>query len=337
MPKTINDIAKLAQVSTATVSRVLNPKTVNCVKNETKKKILSVIKKHGYIPNRSAVNLAQNKAGIIGLAIPYFASHLNTNDYFSSMVSGVMDTISNQVDYELKLIIVPQGKMNSHQIQMLNSRRIDGLILSGWPTFTQINEIIASPIPKVIINDFDDQLDTHFIYADHFHGGYLAAKHFIDQNYKKIAITTPSPEWFPDMDQRFNGFKKAIKDAKLSLPNKWIIPCGVTEESAYKKIIKLIESKTLPEAMFFMNDITAIGALKALKEKNISCPDEIAIIGFDNIRLCNYISPSLSTIHQPVFEMAKEATKILVDLISKPEQNFIRKKIPVKLIIRDSC
>lgn len=336
MPVTIKDLAKKAGVSIATVSRAIRPETSHLVKRNTRDFILSLIDEEEYIPNRIAINLVQKKTSIIGLTIPYFPSHLETNDYFASLVAGVMDCIVNS-NYDLKLIIVPEGTVNEKQMRLLKANRVDGLIISGWPTFTQFEEILDMKFPIMIINDYKEDIPAHFVYSDSFGGGYKAGKHLINLGYKHLGVTSPKPEWFPDMDARIEGFKKALREEGLELEEKWIVPSGVTEESGYQTMLKVLEIPERPRAFFFINDASAIGALKAIREKGIKCPQEIAIIGFDDIRLGRYVSPTLSTIHQPTYELGKEGAKLLVDIIEHEVKTLIREKLPTELIIRESC
>ena len=336
MATTIHDIAKKAGVSIATVSRSIRQQTSHMVKKETRELILSLIEQEGYTPNRSAINLVQKKTGMIGLAIPYFATHIETNDYFASLVAGVMNFIVDTT-YELKLILVREGTINDKQLRWLRAKRVDGIIMSGWPTFTQCTEIFQSGLPVMIINDYQDDILAHFVYADSFHGGYLVGKHFAQCGYTTVAITTPFPEHFPDMTARFNGFKKALLEAGISLQKKWILPAGVTEHSGYQAMGELLDKNDLPEAIFFINDVSAIGALQKLKEKHIDCPEQIALVGFDDIRLCRYVTPTLTTVHQPTYELGQEAAKLLIDIIEKQEKTWIRKKMPVELVMRESC
>jgi len=232
---------------------------------------------------------------------------------------------------------VPQGTINEQQMRLLQAKRMDGLILSGWPTFPQFQELLKMDLPLVVINDYLKNIPTNFVYADHFNGGYLAGKHFAQLGYRDIAVTTPKPEWFPDMDQRLKGFKQALKEEGVDLDKTRIISAGVTEESGYQAMLKLLQNKNYPRAIFFMNDVTAIGALKALKEKRVPCPEQMAILGYDDTHLSQYVSPTLSTIHQPVFEMAQEASHLLVHLIEKGESRKIKKKFPTSLVVRESC
>ncbi len=336
MSANIKEIAEKTGLSISTISRALRSQTAHLVKPETQRLIQSVVKKEGYVPQRAAINLVKKRTGIVGLAIPYFIPHIANNDYFGMVISGVMSAIAES-EFELKFIILPEGDLNQNQIHLIESKQMDGLVVAGWPTINQFEEILESKMPLVVINDFDANVPNHFVYADHFHGGYLAGKHFMDLGYETIAVTSADPEWFPDMEQRLEGFKKALTEAHFPMQNFSMIPAGVSEESGYEAIKQQLSQGGLPRAIFFQNDISAIGALKAIREKGVSCPEDVAVMGYDNIRLGSYTTPSLSTIEQPVFEMAQEAAKILTKFIDSSEASVIVKKHPVKLVVRESC
>lgn len=335
MATNIKVIAQKTGLSISTISRALRPQTQHLVKPETRKLVDSIVQQEGYVPQRAAINLVKKRTGIVGLAIPYLIPHLASNDYFSLLVSGVMDHISRS-EFELKMIIIPEGDIDNKQMNLLKARQVDGLILSGWPTINQFKELLADKIPLVVINDYDKNIDAHFIHADHFQGGYLAGKHLLEAGHKDIAMTSPEPEWFPDMDQRIEGFKKALAEAGIRGELN-LLPAGVTEDSGYQAMLSILKKEKRPRAIFFQNDLTAIGALRALKEKNVKCPEEIAIMGYDDIRLSQYVSPTLSTIHQPVFEMAQEAAKLLTEIIDNPEMPLANRKHSVNLVVRESC
>lgn len=336
MSVTIRDIAKKAGVSIATVSRAIRPDTAHLVKPETRKRIQETIDMEVFSPNPTASNLVQKKTGIIGFTIPYFPAHLQHNDYFSSLVAGVMSFIANS-QFELKFIIVPEGKMTEQQMRLLYAKRVDGLIISGWPTFVQFQDIIKSEIPLMIVNDFQENIPAHFVYADQFQGGHLLATHLVERGYSDFLVTSPSPEWFPDMDERIKGFTYGLSEKGITIDKKRIISSGVTEQSGYETMTKIIHNGQKYRAIFFINDVTAIGAIRALKDNNIKCPEEIAIVGFDNIRLGEYVEPHLTTIDQFTYDLGREAAQSLCESIERGENTYIRRKKPVKLIVRESC
>ena len=221
-------------------------------------------------------------------------------------------------------------------MQDTKSLNLKGLILTSicYGNFEIAKkDIINLNIPVVVLNEEVKAKNIFSIILDDFKGGYDGAKYLMDMGHKKIAIVRGI---FKDIEDRFKGCKQAMKDNSISLDENYILQAeAATEPAAYNEIIKLIEKGNIPTAIFALDDEMAIGAIRALKEKGIRCPEDVSVLGYDGMEISNFAVPRLTTMVRPVFEMGKKAVEILLGDETRRKVQCI--KMEAKLIERESC
>jgi len=318
---TQREIARLLNLSTATVSLALsNSEKVNL---ETKKRVWEVAEMLNYTPSEIARSLVLQKTQSIGLIVPDFSV-----TYFNEF----MEKIQNKLKEKNYLTITLSANISERKeaIKVLLKRRVDGLILP----FINIDELYwlqQNSIPFVLYDRIEGVDNVDYVYVNKFNGGYKATEHLIKTGYRKIGFLCARDE------ERTKGYIEAIIDYGLKINKEWIIPGLGFFEGGYKGAKEILKKREKPEALVCLNDISAIGAIKAFYEEDIKVPDDIAIVGFDNIKEGRYFIPSLTTVEQPVEEIADEIVKILIEKIEKGSKEVQRKVIEPKLIIRESC
>ena len=329
--KNLEELAKKLGLSRRTISRVLkNDKNVD---GETRIHVLKYLEKEKYFPNIHAASLASKKINAIGLFFP--KDIFIDIDFFAvDTIRGVTKAISEK---GYQLMIFTKDKFDSGQcLKLYKSKLVGGLILVGIQKndIEQVAEVKKHQVPVTLlcayckgINSFD---------CDNVKGGYIATRHLIDSGRKRIAFIHGRENWF-DAEDRFKGYKKAIAEIGVKFIKEYVEYAYFSYNEAEVAMGKLLALKNPPEAVFAANDRMAIGAIKAIKKAGKKIPEELAVVGFDNIPLCEYFDPSITTVEQPTEDIAYESAKALLNLIASPRKKnpHIRLFEP-KLIIRNT-
>lgn len=329
----IRHIAKKAGVSVATVSRVLNhPENVAPA---TKEKIESIIAESEYIPNWFARGLNFNKTATIGLVIPHIL-----NSEHMEIIKGAED-VAHQKDYTSLLCNVENDIAKERKyIDNLIKRRVDGILLiSSLLSEKDIKAIIDQGIPVVHVGEVLWDKIVPVVSIDSKEAAYNATKHLLESGAERIGIlygTTPSVE----NGRKIKGYEKALKEEKINLREEYKIQVEDTIEGGYLGAKKFMDLQDPPKAIFATSDLLAFGVMDAMKDSKVKIPDQIALVGFGNIRMSNLVEPKLTTIEKPLHKMGVVGARLLFDLIEgKAEESKEVKNIRLqsKLKIRKSC
>ncbi len=332
---TIKDIARELGVSPSTISRAL--KDHPDISPETKKAVTDLAKKLNYQPNILAQNLRKSKTNTIGIIVPEIAHF-----FFSTVISGIED-IAYAAGYN---VIIAQSK-ESHErevtdIQALFNSRVDGLLVSiarNTKKFDHFDDLIRKEFPLVFFDRVHNDALTSKVIVDDEQGAYEATTHLISLGHQRIAHLA-GPQNLLIGINRLAGYKKALSENNLSIDENLIKICDKgTYEEAEEITKTLLASHNPPDAIFANNDVAAYGSMKAIKDKGLKIPTDVAIVGFSNWLFSELIEPALSTVTQPGFKMGQEAAKLLIKQIELGKNEaFTPKTITLKtdLIIRES-
>lgn len=323
----IKDVAARAGVSISTVSRALNGKVV--VDPLTKKRVLEAVRELNYQPNTLAKGLKEGRTKTIGLIL-----HDIRNLGFPAAIRGVTD-VAKKHGYTI-ILSVTDGDLEAEKLYVENLRKrlVDGLIfLTATKSSTHIPELKKQGYPVVLmIRQLNEEIDT--VIVDNFLGGYQATQFLINRGYSRIGIVNG------DMDldlyqQRFLGYQKALQDAAIS-PDELLCVHNIEGwEDAYQAVMEHRERVVELDAIFGTSDPKALGVIKALKELGLKVPEDIAVIGYDNLDMSELTDPPLTTMAQPFYEIGVKAAERLVKVInSKRKIKPITEKLEAKLLIR---
>lgn len=331
----IYDVAKKAGVGIGTVSRVIN--NSKHVKNSTRAKVQEIIKELDYQPDYFARNLVKKVSKTIGLLIPDII-----NPVFPEMAKGISDKAFLN-DYTVFLGNTDESiEKEIKLVNQLIEKRVDGIIFISTEMCNKDGDyahyiyLTKKNIPTVLINGSLKGTDIPFVRINELKAGYLATRHMIKKGLRKIAFLG-GPENSIPTTNKLKGYKKAFKEFNLTIEKKYIILDKYEIKNGFKNTISLLNMKEKPEGIITVSDALAIETIRAARAKNISIPDNIKIIGFDDIKFSASFSPSITTVAQPKYKMGAMALDMLVHLIEKkvlPERRIV---IEPKLILRDSC
>jgi DNA-binding LacI/PurR family transcriptional regulator len=331
---TIKDVAKHSGVSIAAVSYVLNGKE-NKVSPDTLEKIHKTIKTLNYIPNFTARSLVNNSTKLIGVMIPQTEDHkqlLLENPFYSEVISGIESKLRER-GYHLILSGVDEGKS---YLDLSIQRNLDGAIIMGIYPEQFYGEFKEVKIPIVLIDSYinDDYFSN--IGIDDEYGGYIATKYLIDSGHRNIGLVTGMIKKDGVVEKRFLGYKKALMEANL-----FYNPDHVFEHSVsytYGHEIGKVIATEYPEitAVFATADMVALGLIRGIKESGKEVPDDLSVIGFDDISLSNIFLPQLTTVKQDIKLKGQTAAEQLIELIDSESPEHEKKKtiLPLEVVER---
>jgi LacI family transcriptional regulator len=328
MTVTIKDIARQLNISYATVSRALNNRYG--VNEATRQKVLDAARKLNYHPNALARDLVSKKKNTIGLILPDIE-----NPFFPEVASAIIKTAAG-FGYTVFLCITDWDMdVQTAYIETLIENRVEGLIICPIEeSNTQIQMLIGTDTPVVYISETQKGDNCSYVAVDNTRGAYLATSHLIERGFEPVYYFGVLEDKLT-YDERFEGFQVALQDHRIQFDTKRVQTGDYDHRTGYVMINELLERNEIPRGVFAMNDQIALGVIQGLRESNLRIPEDVAVIGFDNIPMAAFPEVQLSTISQPKTEMGKTAMEVLWRLIqggteSKPEQILL----PTQLIIR---
>lgn len=312
---TIKDVAKLAGVSTTTVSHVINK--TRFVAEETSKTVWNAVQKLNYSPSAVARSLKINTTKSIGMIIT-----TSEAPYFAEIVLAVEEHCYQQ-GYSLFLCNTQNEpeKIQNH-LDMLIKKRVDGiLVMCSEYTRNSLELFNATNIPMVVMDWGKAHEKNDRIIDNNFNGAYLATRHLIDNGHKDIGVISGYLTK-TICSERLEGFIKAMKEANLPIREEWILEGDFEPESGFEQMNNLLRLDKLPTAIFCFSDTIALGVLSALSEKGIAVPQDISIIGYDNTHSSRFFSPPLTTIHQSKSRLGVKALNLLLERIKLGHKEY---------------
>jgi LacI family transcriptional regulator len=333
---TIKDIAKALNLSTSTVSRALRDSSE--ISSETKKLVLEYAEKINYRPNPIALSLKERRSRTIGVVVCEIA-----NSFFSQTINGI-ESIAYKNGYN---VIITQSRESFDRellnLQYLTSRSVDGLIVTvstETTDFSLLKDLHQKGMPIVFFDRIVDEIDTHKVIANNFKGAYQATEHLIKQGYKKIALVGNAPV-LSIAKERLAGYKAALTDNGIQVDESLIKYCehsGMFTNEMEEVVSALLNADAKPDAIFAASDKITVGVLRILNEKKIQIPSNMGLVGFSNSELTDLLSPSLTVVTQPAFEMGEVATELLLQMIESkhPIDIFETKVLSTELKVRSS-
>jgi len=329
---TLKEVAKKAGVSITTVSRVINGSSK--VNGETRERVQKAMIQLDYQPNRVAQRLraSSGQSKLLGLIIPDIQ-----NQFYSNIVRGIEDVTYGH-DYAVILCNSDENPNKERfYLEVLKSESVDGIILPPIHQFgEEIESIIELGIPIVCVDRKLMRKKVDTVVIGNEKGGYDAVSHLIEQGHKKIAILTSSLQ-FSSFDERQKGYERALKENGIEI-DKRLIKEGDprSSETARELTDELLSLDSPPTAIFATNNLMTLGVLESVNKHEMQIPDDISIVGFDDLPWAKAISPPLTTIKQPAYEMGQKAAELFFQRVENPSREPELVIMEPKLIVRES-
>ena len=331
MPLTLEDIAQLSGFSRSTVSRVINADAN--VKEETRQKVLQVIKNINFQPNLAARGLAVGRTNVIGLVIPAGVAALFSDPYFPQLIQGV-STACNSHDYSVMLWLAEPEFERRMISQILHNGLVDGMVVASTLMDDPIvQSFYESKMPFMLIGRHPT-LDVNYLDVDNVRAAREATLHLLHIGRKNIATITGPQNQIAGYD-RYQGYLAALHERNHRVDPDLVAEGDFSESGGYIAMLRLLQYT--PDAVFAASDMMAIGAMRALREANLRIPEDVAVIGFDDIPASARTEPPLTTIHQSASSMGMMAVETLIDIIDHPGSETRHIIIATEFVIRASC
>ncbi|HEX3048281.1 MAG TPA: LacI family DNA-binding transcriptional regulator [Bacillota bacterium] len=334
MAITINDIAKIANVSASTVSRVIagNPR----ISVKTRERVLKIMKENNYHPNMIARSLASKFTQIIGMIIPAMAEQAFQHPFFPEMLRGA-GSIAYQNKYNILIANVNNQEEERQTIRHFARGGItDGIILlTSRVKDPAISELQKMDFPFVLIGRSENDNEINWVDNNNIAIGYQLTQHFIEQGHRKIGFIGVSPNFMVTID-RLNGYKKALQDNGIPVNPGLIEESRFIDDNGYELMRRFLARGAAPTAIIACDDLLAFGAIKVLIEKGLRIPEDMAVAGINNVPQAEYFNPSLTSVEINPFALGAKAFELLLTAIRSEYKSFNRAIVPADLVIRRS-
>lgn len=333
---TSQDVAALAGVSRTTVSFVLNDVKGSNISAETRQRVLDAAESLDYVPDAAAQALASRRAQAIGLVMTRSPHHITTDAFLPQIIGGLMDVIR---DTKLRLLIeyVEEEHQDRAYLELIRAKHIDGLILLT-PKIDDAG--LRTPemetAPTVLMGEIKGS-NLHFVDVDNQLAAQKAVEYLLELGHTQIACISNAPQSYTASLERVQGYKNALMNSGVSPTEDLIRYADFGPESGYAQMKSLLASGKHFTAVFVASDVVAMGAKAALRDAGLQIPENISLMGFDDIPWAQYSDPPLTTVRLPAQELAQTACAVLMDLLQGTEPVARKQILDTKLVVRESC
>lgn len=328
---TIKEIAKIVGVSKATVSRVLND--YPHISDDLRERVMTVVNETGYQRNHVARMLATDRSNMIGLVIPSGAESVFTDPYFPELTHSI-SRISRQLNQTLALFLCESEQEGVETIRSIFAHGLlDGIIItSDYKNNTFESDLKDADMPFIFIGRPQQLQDAPYIDSDNFNGGVMATRYLIEQGHQRIAVIRSDKN--TSGDDRYKGYCQALEQHGITYDESLVAQGDYSMGSGTRCMYELLDAK--PDAVFVTSDTMAFGALRALRERQVRVPEDIAIVGFDDLSPAIQADPQLTTVRQQIATVGELAVETLMQIIENPNKPPLQLSLPVELIVRAS-
>ena len=329
----MQDIANECGLSLAAVSYVLNGK--DGVSEERRKVVMLAVKKLGYVSNYAARSLAMNRSKLIGVCSPQTEDAnklMFDNPFYSELV--------NNIEFECRKqgyhIIISGTDADESYINLAHKRSLDGMIIIGSYSETFYKELQNSNVPVVLIDTYFEDDNCCNVRIDDELSGYSSAKYLLENGHKDIAFISGMIKGCGVTQRRFSGYKRALAEYDIDVNDKCVLAGNVSFEFGREQAKKIIDEGIDVTAVMCTADILAVGVIKQLTEMGKKVPDDISVIGFDNLRISKYTTPSITTVSQDIEQKGRIAVEMMLEIINNEDKKGKTIVLPTKIVERKS-
>ncbi len=326
---TIHDVARRAGVSVMTVSRVLNkPEKVS---GKTADRVRGVMEELGYQPSQVARSLVKRRTNTIGIVMPDIK-----NTFFNGWFRSVED-YARRSGYTPMLCNTDENSDDEMRlVRTFLAHRADGILIVPHSR-DSVEYLLRAKVNTVLVDRVYDEIDIDFVTTDHYEGAVRLTKYLLENGHRKIGVLKGAGVLYPDRE-RYRGFRAAMIDGGVEINENFVCNCEFKEPNAFEAVARLLQTADPPTAIFSFNSLMTIGAIKAIRSVGLKIPDNISLVGYDEIPGNDIIKPGITHILQPIEKLGRDATEILIGKIENPGSKEKRRVfLKPDLIVRESC
>jgi LacI family transcriptional regulator len=325
-------IAKMLNISTVTVSKAL--RNHPDISSETIHRVKKLADEIGYTPDLIARALSSRRSNIIGVVVPEI-----DHTFFSAVTKGIYSASKDQQFQVLLTVSHEDEQRELENLHTLIAMRVDGVLISiseNTQNYNVFKMIQRKGIPLVFFDRYIADPDFTRVIVDDRKGAKDAVAHLASKGRRTIAHLGGTPQVSVSIE-RLAGYKEGLEAAGIPFDENWVMPCGFSEEEGYKGFMALVKGAGKPDAVFAVNDPVAIGVYDAARELGFRIPQDLGVVGFSDLTMAKYMSPPLTSVHQPALDLGKQAVAALLEAIQKPDSYIPREIVmPTKLVERES-
>lgn len=331
---TIKDIAKESGVSLSTVSLVFNDNPR--ISQATREKVLKTIERLGYQPNRMARALAWKHTRTIAVLVPQLR-HTFADVYFGEIVSGIYDRAS-KLGYKIMLEVARAEFIERKEyLHLYDQKFIDGVLFVGSNSRHRfVADLADGTRPLLLVNNYSKEYDLNHVVSNYHYGAWQATQHLLRLGHRHIGFIGGGLSDIQTSQDVFTSFREALAEQKIPFRAGLVADGWLTEEGGMKAAEELVQREAEMTAIFALNDKMALGAMKKLNEMGLRVPQDMAVVGFDDIPQASYSIPGLTTVHQPLYDIGKLACERIIDLVHQKVER-VQEVLPIYLVVRESC
>lgn len=306
---TIKDVAKHANVSVATVSRVLNG--LDRVSESTRKKVLKVIDELNFVPNTMAASMVKKKTNMLSVVVPEIQ-----NPFYTAVIGGTVEVAKKAGFFTLVVSTNGDEAEEAEFFESFLSKNVDGIILIGTHKEAEFYRAIRKP--TVLVDRYINNSGLDGVMIDNYRGAYEATRHFLEYGHERIAIIDGAHD-FNDGKDRYWGYQQAMVEFGVTPDPKYHKQGSWLEESGYRSTVELMQSECPPTAIFAANNLICQGAIKALRDLKLEIGEDISLVGFDENELAQFVQPKVTVVRRPTHEMGTQAAEMLIQKIKEKD------------------
>lgn len=330
---TLKDIAAQLGISVSTVSRVLNDRPG--INGKTRQRVIEAIKKYNYVPNSSAKSLVTSKTKTVALIRKKRGENPFSEDYHERSIMGIEEELIKMGYHIITISVTEEDMLNANALLVVREKRCDGFILRGpsmKPRF--ILDLKSTGFPIVLFGNELAETEIDCTVCENRKGSYQITKHLINHGHKRILFLSGPPEWTSNRE-RSEGYKEALEEAGLE-PKILYMP-DTTFNTGKEHVCSALKIQPKFTAVVAVNDATAVGVMDEARKLGLKVPDDLAVVGFDDIDWASLSYPPLTTVHIYLKEMGRLAAYRLLELVKNPESPPTKISVATSLVIRNSC
>lgn len=333
---TQRQIAEEAGVSRTTVSLVLNEVPGVRVSPETRQRIIAAAQRLNYYPNAGARRLASGKTSTIGLVWHRGPNPAYRDAFLPGLLEGVTRA-ARRYGYHVLFRPIEPDETDDGYVELARSHHTDGFIFSGPRTDDPHLPVLHGELFPIVLHGQLPGTDIASVDVDNVHGATVAVDHLLSLAHQRIGIITNAPLAYTASQQRLRGYKEALAQAGIPYDECLVQEGNFDGESGQAAMENLLACEPVPTAIFVASDMVAMGALKAIRDRGLRVPDDVALVGFDDITAARFVTPTLTTVRLPTFALGWSAAETLIDLIEKNTPGQTQILLETELVIRQSC
>jgi DNA-binding LacI/PurR family transcriptional regulator len=334
---TSQQVAERAGVSRTTVSFVLNSVPGVRIPEETRQRVLSAARELNYHPDATARRMVKGKTHVIGFVMRQSAEQVFADLFLPQVLSGITQR-ARQTGYDILFEIIPPSDPGTGYSRWLDERHVDGIIVSG-PRLddNELTQLYQNGVSIILMGRLPET-SLPIVDVDNIGGARQAVQHLISLGHTRIGMITNAAIEYTSSADRLTGYRQALEGANISYDDQCIRHGSFTPESGYAAFKDLFSCSSFPTALFVASDTVAFGVMRACRELGVRIPDDLALVGFDDVPMAELVEPPLTTIRLPAFLLGWEAAGMLVALLEKNEtEQSLQTILETELIIRESC